>query len=285
MKYKYHTRSINPADWTVLGYFYQGGSDEIYSEYRWDHDELQTVLENRGLEIPEEYTSCEACGTNFAHGAVVFNHTDGTLLRIGGDCAQTFGAESKGAAKAQAAKKAAARREYRENKIAEGLAWWNARPEALDIYFTAATWQDSWAKDTVADIAEAVTKYGRMTPKQYGFFLTLPEKYQSFLDEQAARAEDPDPAPVVEGRIEITGRVLATKWVENHFSYNENTLKMLVLDDRGFKVWGTVPKAIYWVEKGDRVTFTAQVERSQDDFDFGFFKRPTKASAITEDVQ
>jgi hypothetical protein len=55
---------------------------------------------------------------------------------------------------------------------------------------------------------------------------------------------------------------------------------MLVRDDRGFKVWGTVPSSLPNTDRGDKVTFTASVERSNNDETFGFFKRPSKATLI-----
>jgi hypothetical protein len=108
-------------------------------------------------------------------------------------------------------------------------------------------------------------------------------------------AEDvaPEPtAPVVEGRIVITGEVLSEKWQTSDYGEQH---KMLVRDDRGFKVWGSVPAAIEMsrfhdadgmyqeipgVEKGSRVTFTATVEASRDDESFGFFMRPSKAELL-----
>ena len=63
---------------------------------------------------------------------------------------------------------------------------------------------------------------------------------------------------------------------------------MLVRDDRGFKLWGTVPASLGYSElgehsltKGDRISFTATLEQSNDDPKFGFFKRPTKAELIS----
>jgi hypothetical protein len=53
---------------------------------------------------------------------------------------------------------------------------------------------------------------------------------------------------------------------------------MLVKDDRGFRVYGTVPGDIIGVANGDRVRFDAAVEPSKDDPKFGFYKRPTKAT-------
>lgn len=90
----------------------------------------------------------------------------------------------------------------------------------------------------------------------------------------AEQANEPAPAPVVEGRVQITGTVRSTKWVDNAYG---GSRKMLVVDDRGFKVWGTVPSALS-VERGDRVSFTATVTASDDDETFGFYSRPTKAA-------
>jgi hypothetical protein len=112
---------------------------------------------------------------------------------------------------------------------------------------------------------------------------------------QAAEALLPV-VPVVEGRIEITGMVLSTKFVENDFG---GALKMLVRDDRGFRVWSTVPSAISSVDvdhteedgttwhnqrnldRDDRVAFTATITKSDRDESFGFASRPSKARVLT----
>lgn len=130
---------------------------------------------------------------------------------------------------------------------------------------------------------------------------------------EAKRQEERDAAePVPSGRITITGVLLSVKSEENHFSYYAQTVyKALVKDDRGFKVWGTLPKALadelydiwyaaidakghntydygpgYWMQseevRGQRVSFGATVEPSRDDDKFGFFKRATQARVLTE---
>ena len=38
---------------------------------------------------------------------------------------------------------------------------------------------------------------------------------------------------------------------------------LLVEDDRGFRLWGNLPSAIYRAEKGDRVTFVAALTASR----------------------
>jgi hypothetical protein len=57
-------------------------------------------------------------------------------------------------------------------------------------------------------------------------------------------------------------------------------MKMLVVTDTGWKVWGTMPAALD-VDRGARVRFTATVKPSDDDPHFGFFSRPTKAQVLT----
>jgi len=85
-------------------------------------------------------------------------------------------------------------------------------------------------------------------------------------------------APVPTGRVAVKGKVLMTKTVDG-YAYNTLVHKMLVKDDSGFKVFGTVPNAISCVSKGDVVEFTATLEPSKDDPKFGFYKRPSKAVA------
>ena len=98
---------------------------------------------------------------------------------------------------------------------------------------------------------------------------------------EAARlaAEEAAKVPVVEGKITITGEILTIKLQDGHFG---STLKMLVRDDRGFKVWGTYPRSLDDAEKGDRVAFVATVTASGTDKDFGFFSRPTQAKIVAK---
>lgn len=92
------------------------------------------------------------------------------------------------------------------------------------------------------------------------------------------RAEAAVSSPVIEGRIEVTGEVITTKEQDTMYGL---TVKMLVRDDRGFKVWGTVPSALLGEGvKGKRVAFTATVKASDDDATFGFYSRPTKARLV-----
>jgi hypothetical protein len=91
--------------------------------------------------------------------------------------------------------------------------------------------------------------------------------------------------PVVTGSgIEIEGAVVSCKWQQGGHYYAPDVLKILILDDRNFKVWGSCPNAICdSVDKGTRLKLTANVEASKDDETFGFFKRPRKAELQAAD--
>lgn len=106
------------------------------------------------------------------------------------------------------------------------------------------------------------------------------------------------------GKVTITGVIVSVKEVPNPYAYNSSTLKMVVEDDRGFRVYGTLPSRLKyqttreeggWIveedkdgnetwfrnaTKGDRCSFNATVEASNDDESFGFYKRPTKVKAL-----
>lgn len=112
------------------------------------------------------------------------------------------------------------------------------------------------------------------------------EERQAAQVERAARAEALLGAGVTvpSGKTTITGSVVSIKVQDDYYSGGVS-LKMLVESDEGWKVWGSVPRALWassdaTVRVGDSVTFTATVEPSADDVLFGFFKRPTKASFL-----
>lgn len=104
------------------------------------------------------------------------------------------------------------------------------------------------------------------------------EREAKKAEQEARAAAAPD---VPEERLEIVGEVLTIKWQDSDWG---GALKMLVIDDRGFKVWGSVPRAIEDdLVKGMWVAFVATCEPSKDDPKFGFFKRPSKAKCWEPD--
>jgi hypothetical protein len=121
------------------------------------------------------------------------------------------------------------------------------------------------------------------------------------IDKEKAEAARPK-IEVIEGRGVITGTIVSVKRVESQWG---STLKATIADDRGFRIYGSLAsslaeeayyewresvKSVYdygpecWLDhlKGKRVTFTARVERSREDIEFGFFTRPSKAEFIKD---
>jgi hypothetical protein len=117
------------------------------------------------------------------------------------------------------------------------------------------------------------------TKKHFGLIVWAVEMYRRSQIVEAPQAEAQGAVelkPVVEGRITITGEVVRLYSRESDYGVQ---FKMIVLDDRGFKVCGTQPASLD-VNEGDRVEFVATVEASPSDNTFGFYKRPSKAQAL-----
>ena len=94
------------------------------------------------------------------------------------------------------------------------------------------------------------------------------------------------------GRQLVEGTLISERWQESQYG---STLKCLVITDDGRSLWGTKPTikvrnpeghyceyAYPRVLLGARIQFMAQLERSDNDPHFGFFKRPTKAKMLVE---
>lgn len=120
-----------------------------------------------------------------------------------------------------------------------------------------------------------------------GVAVFIPEAYRRHLDKEAektARAKTEIPSsPCPLGKIDLVGEVISISFQENHFSYYGGSIKKLVvLDDRGFKVYVTEPAKIV-TEIGDRVSMSVTVEGVSDrDPSFGFGKRPSKATVLAD---
>lgn len=129
------------------------------------------------------------------------------------------------------------------------------------------------------------------------------------MERRAARAAEAEANPAPSGRVVVRGEIVSVKIKEADFGV---AYKILVKDERGFKVWCSLPKAqadeaynqfidqveangssihhfgpSVWFEgtydeseykgvKGRGITFTATLEPSADDKSFAFGSRPTK---------
>ncbi|AVJ49927.1 hypothetical protein FDJ43_gp29 [Microbacterium phage Koji] len=217
----------------------------------------------------------------------------------------------------RAARREAKREQERLAKLAKRQAAWDAlaaaHPDVWVLVSKAAnvqvaeggeytyTERDSF----VAKLADMLWSYGerQYTERQIAAL-------QAIADKRSQQQATSTPAPA--GRVQVTGTILSAKVRENDYGVQN---KITVQDDRGFRVYVSIPKAqgeeafdtfleqiqadgstIYdfgsscWFlgtedgrytgVKGRRITFTATLEASQDDPSFAFGSRPTKGSWI-----
>ena len=155
----------------------------------------------------------------------------------------------------------------------------NGLAAAWEIYQGAAEGQE---ETTLRDMVWRLEQGRELSGKQVNYLRILMER----IERKGARAaqwaaESATASDVPTGRIEIEGEVVTTKLQESRFG---TQLKMLVKHATGYMVWGTVPRAIDGLAKGDTVRFTATVEPSPSDPKFGFFSRPTGAAVVNKAV-
>ncbi|MCC3292617.1 hypothetical protein [Arthrobacter sp. zg-Y1110] len=154
---------------------------------------------------------------------------------------------------------------------------------AIELNPAAEKWREEFGNDPfLADVWEKAFKY-ELSEKQLAAVGNTFDRRQERADAKAAVIANAVEVP--EGRYEINGEVLSTKLKETDYG---TTLKMTVRDERGFKVHGTVPSALFddLADRpgaggltGKKVLFTAAVKHS-DEKGFGYFSRPSKAKLV-----
>jgi hypothetical protein len=217
-------------------------------------------------------TTCDHCGAHFHYGAMYESDT-GEVAIVGNICASNklnLTAHEYADAKLRSLVKAA-RSKIAADKAEASLAKNRRDALSFDHYISR-------------DIRSKFRKWHNCSVKQWA----LIKKIAREGSERAARIEEDKktavaiPAELLDGRHTIKGEILVTKFQASMYG---DVLKMLIKDERGFKVWGTAPNAL-WEEhtgsvKGMIVEFNATVEVSDDDETFGFYKRPTKVNVIS----
>lgn len=210
--------------------------------------------------------TCDHCGAHFHYGAAYMNN-EGEFAIVGNICASNklnLTKHEYADAKLRAAVKSA------KSKVAANKALATLIPnrrEALDF--------DHFI---VKSIRGNFRKWHSLSLRQWALVKKI---IREEAEKAVAKANEPTPVAIptelLDGRHTINGVLLHTK-VEAGYAYNTFVTKMLVRDDRGFKVWGSLPSALYKIVKGDRIQFDAKIEVSTKDECFGFIKRPSKAS-------
>ncbi|MEK0324668.1 MAG: hypothetical protein QQN63_03095 [Nitrosopumilus sp.] len=282
---------IDPSQYVYIAPVYWGG-DEAMQDYvssEWGHymneeqeshrDAAENALfgDNQGLDPIHKRgtTQCAHCGAHFLWGAIYYSVATQTYIVVGWICDNnTMKADSRKALEMKRLRGKVEAYKARLKSTAKALEWLADNADLIPTFSP-----DSEPTNTVhQSMKQSLYKYGSLTPGQAKY---APAIIEQVAKRAEAKANEPkaEPVPKAEGRMVMTGTILGFKVVDG-YGYGESVIKMIVRDDRNFKVYGTLPSSIYDAEKGQRVTFTAAVEVSNDDNTFGFFKRPTKATIL-----
>ncbi len=279
--------NMDPADYKYVGWLYQGRSEYIWESInlRIDRDFIDPdkILRSKRL-FDGNYKAkrtCDCCGAVFAWGSVYRHTPSNTIVVVGHICARKFNLLNKAALIRVQVERAAeaARKRAKIRKAAEE--WLSTHPDLVELLGDEAEPEHQILKS----LKNNLWNWGNLTEPQAALAYKLKqqeERREEMKEQWAEEAKNAEDVPTGSG-IEITGVILSVKTKDGRYGIE---YKMLVKDDRGFKVWGTHPTSLWdggsEGYRGRRVRFIANVQRSKDDSKFGFFKRPRKAEYIEE---
>jgi hypothetical protein len=222
----------------------------------------------------DDHEQCDHCGAHLRYVAVLKHIPTGDHLSVGETCLENRFSRASAdfhalRREAKLDRERAAARESAAAYRADNVATVDGAP----VDWAAL---DASENEFVRDVLAKLAWWGTLSDRQLSAIVAAVKR-------DAERAESPEEVwldvPVWTG--EVTGEVLTTKWQDSQFG---GALKMLVkvpsrkVAGAAIKVWGTVPRAIAGqVERGDVVTFTADIRPSDRDSTFGLFSRPRGA--------
>lgn len=224
----------------------------------------------------------ETCGRCLGRGNVGYGRINSTHYETGAQVGSCFDCFGRGTATVRVSSIKA--RVRREAKRAEEAARVQAEAEAAKNARTEWNASNPYAVSLLDELADREREQGLAYELLVSYAIPTDAQIDKLREIKAQREErEAARRPVITGKaIQIEGEVISKKEYFSYYGHREQmTYKMVVRDDRGFKVWGSVPSALD-VAKGDRVRFVADVDASdrEDSFDFGFFKRPRKAERV-----
>ena len=230
--------------------------------------------------------SCHICGALAFYRVIWYHQPTNSYIATGYDCAYKLGGGDPEIFKhlkdeVARARKAKAGKEKAKRTLTDlGLfrAW-----EIYELEWSAYNKHRS----TIQEMIGKLVRYGDLSEKQFDFLAKLidwhdnyEERKQQLEAERKAQHDAAQPIPASDKRMTIEGKVLSIKAVESDFGV---TMKLLLVADDGWKVYGSVPSGMGaepGFARGCRIRFDARVTVSDDDPKFGFYSRPTKAALL-----
>lgn len=251
----------------------------------WDGS-VATRLQDGGINwaehLPVGYDVCGHCGTHLRYAALMRHDATRTMMFIGQTClGERFwlatAADFKALRESAAAKAEETRRRNREHELkSEVVAFINGgHPLLVELSYR----NNGGTVDHntfLSDVAYKLFQYGNLSTNQESAVVRVIQQDIERAGKRAAELIEHPATNAPTGRVTVTGEVLMVKFYDSDYG---GSLKMIVRDDTGFRVFVTVPSSID-ANKGSRVTFTATITPADDDPTFSFGKRPSKASVL-----
>lgn len=231
---------------------------------------------------------CAMCG-HLIRWAVGFRHLpSGELILVGEDCSQYLDSNSMIEKQMKQFKTKVANQKAKEDaeltRIKRLTQFTADYPEVVQFLYKTEYQEVEYReapKPTsikapmpfMNEMVHAFNKWGSLTPGQTAAVQKIMKAQAEF---EAKKASQPQPAqPLMGGKRLLEGEVVSVKWQTD--GYYGPTKKMVVLLRDGNRVFGTVPKSITNVEKGQNVSLFGNVMVSKNDENFGFYSHPSKA--------
>lgn len=210
--------------------------------------------------------TCGHCGAHIRYAALLVRGAE--WIYVGEDCLDNrFPLSADEFQKLRKAAKLNAERETRATVRTQRVEKLTAaHPELAPLF--DAEWLKAAGNAFLSDIARKAGEWD-LSPRQIQAAGESIARIEARKAERQAEAETLNPVP--EGRMQITGTVVKCWWKGD--GYYGGAYKMIVLDDRGFKIYGSSPEGRDCAS-GQRITFTATVKPAPNDPLFGFYKNP-----------
>lgn len=255
---------FDPAEYNCVGVFDMHPEDGTRREYVSCVSSL--VKSGYRFASHQESGRCGHCGAVLRYVAIMLR--DKEMILVGETCLDNRFELTKD--EFQTLRKSAMLNRERRLKGEKINAFCEQFPELA--WFTYPEYLDELNNAFVYDIASKFRANGELSERQIESGIAAMLKAEKWRAEREAEKANKTNAPA--GKQTVKGVVKARKEIDSMYGMQ---YKMLVMDDRGFTVWVSVPNALASCERGMRVQFNCTLEVSSQDSTHAFGKRPTKA--------
>lgn len=258
--------AIVPEDYVFVALEYEK-CDSMEAVYSIQHNReiLKKHREATGATYSrhEHGGNCHICGAHCIYTAIFHHLPTNTYIRTGFDCAEKLDMGDERAFRGFKKSIDDARERMAGKAKAEAILVDMGLSQAWEIYRNAETIVGTYEVNTILDMVRNLVRYGNLSEKQVAFIGKLLHQINNRDAIEAARkAEHEAAANCPTGKTTIRGEVISTKCEDGYYGIQ---LRMLVKDERGFKVFGSIPASIQSVPLTHREPVDAsEVERTRN---------------------